>query len=50
MQHLRAVPTRQSQNWQAYVNEDLAMCTHLFIRNVAVRKPLQPPYDGPFLM
>lgn len=31
-----------------FVHRDLATCSHVFIRNDAVRKPLQPPYQGPF--
>ena len=47
MQQLRPymprVPPRKS-----YVSNELFTCTHVFIRHDAVRKPLQPPYDGPY--
>ena len=32
----------------SHVSDDLNTCTHVFIRHDAVRKPLQPPYDGPY--
>lgn len=35
-------------NMRPFVYEDLATCTHVFVRNDAVRAPLSPPYDGPF--
>lgn len=31
-----------------FVHKDLYDCEYIFIRNDAVRKPLQPPYDGPY--
>ena len=31
-----------------YVSKDLASSSHVFIRTDAVRKPLQPPYQGPY--
>lgn len=33
---------------KVFIQKDLATCTHVFIRNDAVRKTLQPPFDGPF--
>ena len=47
MKHLRATPPRKQQR-PPYVSEDLQTCTHAFIRHDAVKKPLQPPYDGPY--
>lgn len=31
-----------------FVHKDLETSDYVFIRNDAVRKPLQPPYDGPY--
>ncbi|KAJ8046831.1 hypothetical protein HOLleu_05637 [Holothuria leucospilota] len=44
------IPTspRVPTNRTTHVNTNLNTCTHVFIRRDAVRKPLQPPYDGPF--
>ena len=33
---------------QSYISNDLATCTHVFLRHDAVKKPLQQQYDGPF--
>ena len=48
MRELRAVPVREQSQHSTYVSKDLANCTHVFVRNDTVRKPLQQPYDGPF--
>ena len=48
MRELRAVPPRYQTRSNTYVSKDLSTCTHVFVRNDTVRKPLQPPYDGPF--
>lgn len=31
-----------------FIHKDLQTCEHVFVRNDAVKKPLQPPYDGPY--
>ena len=41
-------PQARPQRHKPHVPNDLQTCTHVFIRRDAVRKPLQPPYDGPF--
>ena len=30
------------------LQKELATCTHVFVRDDSVRRPLQPPYLGPF--
>ena len=50
MQNISATPTRHPQQRQTYINKHLASCSHVFVRVDAVRKPLQPPYMGPFLV
>ena len=50
MRCLQAVPTWQPQHRRTHISNDLATCTHVFVRNDAVRKPLHPPYNGPFLV
>ncbi len=44
---LRPCPPRLSQR-HSYISSDLSKATHVFVRRDCVRKPLQPPYDGPF--
>ncbi|KAK3864534.1 hypothetical protein Pcinc_029802 [Petrolisthes cinctipes] len=38
----------QKSSSKTFVSQDLATCTHVFVRVDSVRKPLQPPYKGPF--
>lgn len=47
MQRLRPPPPRPALR-NGILHPDLATCTHVFIRRDAVRKPLQPPYNGPY--
>ena len=48
MSSLRAVPPRSHPDRTFYVNPDLFLESHVFVRHDAVRKPLQAPYDGPY--
>ncbi len=41
------VPTRQ-QDPNFFVDPNLQSCSHVFVRCDRVKKPLQPPYNGPF--
>lgn len=50
MLSLRPTPPVQHRTQKPFVHSQLTDCTHVFVRNDAVRKPLQPPYDGPFLV
>ncbi len=47
MQQIRPLPPRPAHS-NSHINPDLAATTHVFIRQDAVRKPLQPPYNGPY--
>lgn len=33
---------------RTFISKDLENCTHVFIRNDAVKKPLQQPFNGPY--
>ena len=47
MQTIRPSPPRPTE-WNSHIIDGLSTATHVFIRHDAVRKPLQPPYDGPY--
>ena len=49
MQHIYSSPPQQPTNNDCNIPKGLAIATHVFVRQDVVRKPLQPPYDGPFL-
>lgn len=51
MQKVKPTPTsRHGLQRNVYIPQDLFSCSHVFLRHDAVRKPLQPVYDGPFLV
>ena len=47
MQQLKPTPPRSHEAY-TYILANLPSCTHVFVCHDAVRKPFQPPYDGPF--
>ena len=48
MRSLQPTPNRTNKTANPFIHKDLAKSTHVFIRNDTVRKPLTPPYNGPF--
>ncbi|GBL87380.1 hypothetical protein AVEN_13688-1 [Araneus ventricosus] len=44
------VPPKTQHHGQhsVFVSKDLSSCSHVFLRTDALRKGLQPPYEGPF--
>ncbi|XP_049799996.1 uncharacterized protein LOC126235316, partial [Schistocerca nitens] len=50
IRQLRPVMPRNQLGRHSFVFAELDKCTHVFLRNDTVRKPLQPPYDGPYLV
>ncbi|BHF82126.1 hypothetical protein SprV_0802526300 [Sparganum proliferum] len=47
MRTLSPVPLRSSTS-PSHLEKDLATCSHVYLRCDPVRRPLEPPYDGPF--
>lgn len=47
MHSLRPTPATNHAKEKPFVHADLKTCTHVFLRDDTVRRPLQPPYSGP---
>lgn len=45
---IQPVPASNHANNKVFVQKDLQTCTHVFLRDDAVRPPLKTPYDGPY--
>ncbi|XP_064488303.1 uncharacterized protein LOC135400391 [Ornithodoros turicata] len=45
---LRPVPPRTPPGSHVFISQDLSSSSHVLVRRDAVRKPLDPRYDGPF--
>ncbi|XP_026331379.1 uncharacterized protein LOC113238759 [Hyposmocoma kahamanoa] len=48
MSQITPKPTSWHTTSPFYVPRDLSTCSHVFLRQDHVRRPLEPPYDGPF--
>ncbi|KMQ89633.1 retrovirus-like pol polyprotein [Lasius niger] len=48
MRQLRAQPTAHHIKPRPFIHKDLQTCSHVFVREEAVRKPLDAPYNGSF--
>ena len=48
MSKLRPTPPRKQRHAGTQIHADLHSASHVFLRQDAVRKPLEPPYRGPF--
>ncbi|XP_047495823.1 uncharacterized protein LOC125043632 [Penaeus chinensis] len=48
MSKLRPVRSWQLSSSKSFVSQDLHECTHVFVRVDSIRRPLQPPYEGPY--
>lgn len=48
--NLAPKPTSRHANRPIFCFRDLSTCSHVFVRRDSVRKSLEPPYDGPFLV
>ncbi|GFR14768.1 disintegrin and metalloproteinase domain-containing protein 28 [Trichonephila clavata] len=50
MDQLKPVATASHGSKKVFVHPALKTCSHVFVRHDAVKKPLQTPYDGPYLI
>ncbi|XP_011162834.1 uncharacterized protein LOC105197925 [Solenopsis invicta] len=48
MREIRARPVARHDKRKVFVHKTLYSCTHIFVRVDAVKKPLEPPYEGRF--
>jgi cleavage and polyadenylation specificity factor subunit 1 len=48
MVRLRPVPAARHTSPSTFVHSDLERCTHVFLRQDATRRALEPPYSGPY--
>lgn len=49
LENIQPAPPRK-QSRKVFVSPDLQRCTHVFVRNDKVKRPLQCPYDGPYFV
>jgi hypothetical protein len=50
MADLRPAPASRHTPEKVFIFAELSTCTHVYVRIDRVRRPLEPPYSGPFLV
>lgn len=50
MRNVRPVETAHHTKRRAFTHGTLQNCTHVFVRADRVKRPLEAPYEGPFLV
>lgn len=48
VENLRPMSRAESDSRKIFIHKELESCSHVFVRNDTVRKPLTPNYDGPY--
>ena len=48
MSRLHLCPPRDTQQHNIFQFKEIATCTHVFLRRIAIAPPLTAPYDGPY--
>lgn len=48
MSTVRPIPASRHSQPSSFIFKDLSSATHAFLRDDTVRRPLQPPYTGPY--
>lgn len=48
MSAIRPIPASHHSKPSSFIFKDLSSATHVFLRDDTVRRPLQPPYTGPY--
>ena len=48
MSRLRLCPPRDTQQHNIFQFKEIATCTHVFLRRIAIAPPLTAPYNGPY--
>lgn len=48
MRQLRSAPAAHHTKRKPFAHKTLYTCTHVFVRIDSLRKPLEPPYEGPY--
>ncbi|XP_076237122.1 uncharacterized protein LOC143180944 [Calliopsis andreniformis] len=48
IRNIKPVPTAHHSKRTPFTHKTLYTCSHVFVRVDSARKPLEPPYEGPF--